>query len=81
MGDDSVDAFKTRMRGFLQQNYDGASRLRVKRQLLDKLAEGHTFPVPKGMVDVEFDAIWRQMEQVVKNGQQIRKTPARAKTT
>ncbi|MBY0511054.1 MAG: trigger factor [Rhodospirillaceae bacterium] len=69
MGDESVDAFKTRMRGFLQQNYDGASRLRVKRQLLDKLAEGHTFPVPRGMVDVEFDAIWRQMEQVVKNGQ------------
>jgi trigger factor len=69
MGDESVEALKNRMRGFLQQNYDGASRLRVKRQLLDKLAEGHTFPVPKGMVDVEFDAIWRQMEQVVKSGQ------------
>jgi trigger factor len=69
MGDESLEALKTRMRGFLQQNYDSASRLRVKRQLLDKLAEGHTFDVPKGMVDVEFDAIWRQMEQVVKSGQ------------
>ena len=69
MGDESVESLKTRMRGFLQQNYDAASRMRVKRQLLDKLAEGHTFPVPQGMVDVEFDAIWRQMEQVVKSGQ------------
>ena len=68
-GDESAEALKTRMRGFMQQNYDAASRLRVKRQLLDKLAEGHSFDVPKGMVDVEFDAIWRQMEQVVKNGQ------------
>jgi trigger factor len=69
MGDDSVEAFKTRMRAFLKQNYDNASRLRVKRQLLDRLAESHDFAVPQGMVDAEFDAIWRQMDQVLKSGQ------------
>ena len=69
IGDASAEALKTRMRAFLQQNHDSASRLRMKRQLLDRLAEGHTFPVPQGMVDVEFDAIWRQMEQVMKTGQ------------
>jgi trigger factor len=69
MGDESADAFRARMRQFLQDNYNGASRLRLKRQLLDKLAEAHHFAVPQGLVDVEFDAIWRQMERVKNEGQ------------
>ena len=69
MGEPNVDAMKTKMRAMLQQSHENQSRLRMKRELLDKLAEGHTFPVPQGMVDVEFDAIWRQMEQVMKSGQ------------
>lgn len=68
-GDENVESLKNRMRGFIQQNYDGTSRVRVKRQVLDKLAEGHKFEVPKGMVDIEFDAIWRRMEEVAKTGQ------------
>ncbi|MHB1206653.1 MAG: trigger factor [Rhodospirillaceae bacterium] len=69
MGDESVDAMRGRMRKFLQDNYDNATRMRLKRQLLDKLAEGHSFDVPQGLVDVEFDAIWRQMERVKQDGQ------------
>jgi trigger factor len=69
MGDESVEGMHTRMRKFLQDNYDGAARMRLKRQLLDKLAEGHSFDVPQGLVDVEFDAIWRQMERVKQDGQ------------
>ncbi len=68
-GDETVDSLKTRMRGFIQQNYDATSRLRVKRQVLDGLAAGNTFPVPKGMVDVEFNAIWQRMEEVAKTGE------------
>ena len=69
LGDENVEALRTRMRKFLQENYDSASRLRLKRQLLDKLAETYSFPVPQGLVDVEFDAIWRQMEKVTADGQ------------
>jgi len=69
IGDPNVEDFKTRMRGFLQKQHDTASRMRIKRELLDKLSDSNTFPVPQGMVDVEFDAIWRQMEQVMKSGQ------------
>ncbi len=68
-GDENVDAFKNRMRAFMQQNYDATSRLRAKRQLLDILAESNSFPVPQGMVEVEFDAIWRQMEAATRSGQ------------
>jgi len=46
----------------LQRDYDAVSRLRLKRSLLDKLADGYDFPVPPGMVDVEFDSIWRQYQ-------------------
>nr|Q9X6W7.1 RecName: Full=Trigger factor; Short=TF; AltName: Full=PPIase [Azospirillum brasilense]AAD37434.1 trigger factor [Azospirillum brasilense] len=42
--------------------------LRVKRQLLDKLAEAHSFEVPPGMVDVEFEGIWQRLQQELQNG-------------
>jgi trigger factor len=35
--------------------------------LLDKLAEKHKFGVPQGMVDAEFEAIWKQIEQEMKS--------------
>src|SRR5215813_1928395 len=46
----------------MQRDYDAATRLRLKRILLDRLAERYDFPVPPGMVDLEFDNIWRQYQ-------------------
>jgi trigger factor len=46
----------------MQRDYSVASRLRLKRNLLDKLAERYDFPVPPGMLDVEFENIWRQSQ-------------------
>ena len=46
----------------MQRDYEGASRLRLKRSLLDKLAQNYDFAVPPGMVELEFDSIWRQYE-------------------
>ena len=50
------------IRGSLQQEYDGLSRLKVKRALLDGLAERASFPVPEGMVGAEFAQIWQRIE-------------------
>ncbi len=69
VGADDVEAFRARTRELLQEDYNKASRLRLKRQLLDKLADSHTFEVPQGMVDLEFDSIWRQMDEASKSGQ------------
>jgi trigger factor len=41
----------------MRQDFAGAARLRLKRALLDKLAERYDFPVPPGMVDIEFETI------------------------
>jgi trigger factor len=62
VGLENLAELRQELRQRLQRDYDAASRLRLKRSLLDKLAEGHDFPVPPGMVDLEFDNIWRQYE-------------------
>jgi trigger factor len=62
VGLENLAELRQELRRRLQRDYDAASRLRLKRSLLDKLAEGHDFPVPPGMVDLEFDNIWRQYE-------------------
>ena len=56
-------ALKAAIRNQIERDYAGASRLRLKRQILDKLAEGHDFEVPPGMLDREFDQIWTQITQ------------------
>jgi trigger factor len=48
------------------EEYRGLSRARLKRALLDRLAEAYPFSVPQGMVDLEFEAIWKQVEQEMK---------------
>ncbi|MBL8631167.1 MAG: trigger factor [Rhodospirillaceae bacterium] len=63
LGEESLDTLKSKSREVLQSNHDRIARLRLKRTLLDKLSEIETFPVPEGMVDAEFDAIWKQIEQ------------------
>lgn len=69
MGEESVEKLKSRTREVMQSSYDRLSRLRLKRNLLDKLSDLGTFPVPDGMVDAEFNAIWSQIEQAKKDGQ------------
>ena len=47
----------------IERDYGDLARQKLKRKLLDKLAERHEFPVPPGMIDIEFEAIWRRYEQ------------------
>jgi len=62
VGLENLAELRQELRQRLQRDYDAASRLRLKRSLLDKLAERYDFSVPPGMVDLEFDNIWRQYE-------------------
>ena len=63
LGLESLDKLKDLFRGQLEQETAGLTRTQMKRQLLDKLAAGHDFAVPQGMVDAEFDQIWAQLQQ------------------
>jgi len=62
MGAEGLDDLKDKVRERLAQDYEGFSRMRVKRQILDQLSDAHDFEVPEGMVNLEFDAIWHQVE-------------------
>jgi trigger factor len=62
LGLDSLEALRQRVREQLESEYGAASRTRLKRQLLDKLAENHNFEMPPGMVESEFQQIWSQVE-------------------
>jgi trigger factor len=62
LGLDSLEALRQRVREQLEGEYGAASRTRLKRQLLDKLAENHNFEMPPGMVESEFQQIWSQVE-------------------
>jgi trigger factor len=69
LGMESVDALKQRARDTMQEQYTRTARLHMKRQLLDQLADSHSFAVPEGMVDAEFGGIWKQVEEAKKAGQ------------
>lgn len=69
MGFDDLAALKTAVKGQIEQDYAYLSRMKVKRELLDHLADGHDFEVPSAMLDGEFDAIWKQVEQAKETDQ------------
>jgi trigger factor len=66
LGAESLDDLKAKIRDRLAADYRGVGRQKVKRALLDDLAERVKFAVPEGMIDLEFNAIWRQLEDEMK---------------
>lgn len=46
----------------IKSDYEGQSRMKLKRQLLDHLDETHKFEVPQGMVDAEYEGIVQQIQ-------------------
>lgn len=64
----------------MQREYDAVARQRLKRDLLDKLAERYNFPVPPGMIDIEYQNILRQYEaeKALHENEAAAETPAGA---
>ncbi len=68
LGLESAEKLRDELRASIQREYDQLTRLRVKRSLLDQLAERADFPVPEGMVEAEFGQIWGRVEEDRKAG-------------
>ena len=68
-GCDTLDKLKEMIKTELDKEYQNVARMHTKRALLDALAETHSFEVPQGMVDLEFNSIWQQFEEAKKNNQ------------
>ena len=69
LGFETLDKLREVITGQIQREYDQMSRLRIKRELLDILAEKAEFPAPQNLVDAEFNAIWQRVEADIATGQ------------
>ena len=66
LGLENLAALKDAVREQSEKEYAEVSRGRLKRKLLDTLAEHHTFEVPPSLVEGEFEQIWSQVEADLK---------------
>ena len=58
---ENLDALKAAVSEQLGREYTQLSRGHLKKQLLDKLSEIHSFDLPEGIVESEFEGIWKQV--------------------
>ncbi len=66
LGLDDLATLKDRVRDQVKADFAAASRLHLKRRILDALDNAHAFPLPPAMVEAEFDSIWAQVEAELK---------------
>lgn len=59
---EGLDKLKEMVKGNISGDYAKASRDKLKRRLLDELDKRYSFDLPEGLVNQEFESIWRQVE-------------------
>lgn len=67
VGMETLEELRKTVRERIEQDYAQISRAMIKRKLLDKLAAVATFEVPTGLVDAEFEEIWKQVDPARKD--------------
>ena len=63
IGEKDLASLKDKIRTRIAEDYAAASKIKLKRQLLDKLDEQYNFEVPTSMVNAEFDSIEKQYKR------------------
>ena len=66
LGLENLAALKDAVREQSEKEYADLSRAKLKRVLLDALAENHDFEVPPSLVEGEFEQIWNQVVEDLK---------------
>jgi trigger factor len=61
-GLETLDALKEKVVEQITREYEQMTRMKLKRALLDVLAERAEFEAPASLVEAEFAEIWRQVE-------------------
>lgn len=70
IGMENLAALRQVVRDRIERDYQGVARQKLKTTLLDRLAERHHFDVPKGMIDIELETIWRQYQAQLERAKQ-----------
>ncbi len=66
IGLENLEQLRERLKEQVAGDYNRISRMKLKRAMLDQLADMHDFPVPEGMVEMEFNQIWQDFEASLK---------------
>jgi trigger factor len=66
-GMESLDKLKEAVRTAISRDFDGQSRRKLKKELLDSLDEKYSFELPPSLVEQEFSAVWSQVEAEMQN--------------
>ncbi len=67
VGEETLESLRGKVRERMEADFSNLTQGFLKRKVLDRLADAHDFPVPPGMLDAEFGAIWEQIEEDKKN--------------
>lgn len=62
-GSEGLDDLKSKVAEQLNKDLEDATRQRLKRDMFDELEKKNKFTLPEGMVEQEFQSIWRTMMQ------------------
>lgn len=77
-GFSGLRALKEALRDQMNKEFTTLVRTRTKKALFDALEERCIFPIPQGMFDVEFGAIWQRVEEARKKGDEELATKSEA---
>ena len=69
MGEENLDKLKETVKSRIAKDYENASKMKLKRSLLDALDKAYNFEVPAKLVDMEYDSIVKQYEVAKQNNQ------------
>ena len=61
LGLESLDQLKERVTAQIASDYEGVSRTKLKRNMLDALDKAHSFELPPTLVDSEFNGMWEDL--------------------
>jgi trigger factor len=61
LGVESFEKLQEAVKGQLQRELDQASKVRLKKLLLDALDERHAFELPPSLTEAEFEGVWRNV--------------------
>jgi trigger factor len=66
LGFETLEEVRNLFRQQIEAEHGRAARMKMKRALFDIFADRYRFEVPDGLVEIEFDAIWKQVQDEMK---------------
>ncbi|EJF81840.1 trigger factor [Bartonella doshiae] len=66
LGLESLERLREVVRGQIESQYGSMTRQKIKRQILDALDADYSFEIPEGLLEIEFNNIWAQVNDDLK---------------